>query len=279
MSRSRKDPLADGHVFLSYAREDRQFVDRLVNDLRLRGIAVWRDVEQLLPGQNWREEIERALLAAAALLYVASARSVGASFVAAELSAVVAREIPVVPIILDDACAERLPLLVRQYQWVDFRESYETALPVLARALERFRRSEAIEPETTKSKGYVFISYAEEDNEFVGRLKQFLATRGYGYWDYAESDRDYHRDLFLELEGVIADAAGTLSVLSPSWKRSGTAIKEFHFSNDVGTPVFLLKAQELGPTLVIAGIPYIDFTRDEQAGYARLDRELKRKGL
>jgi hypothetical protein len=267
------------YVFVSYVRSDKKFVDRLVDDLRQHGIEVWQDVEQLAPGENWEREIRRALLEAGALLYVASRHSTGSGWVGYELDAMRGREIPIVPLILDDAGASHLPLHLRDYQWVDFRSSYEEAVSRLTRGLERFQRSTPVEPEATKSKGYVFISYAEEDGEFVGRLKQFLATKGYGYWDYAESDRDYHGDLFLELEGVISGAAGTLSVLSPSWKRSATAIKEFHFSSEVGIPVFLLKAQELGPTLVVAGIPYIDFTRDESAGFARLDRELKRKGL
>ncbi len=210
---------------------------------------------------------------------MASGHSTASSWVGFELNAVLAREIPVIPLIRDDAGEAHLPSVLRRYQWVDFRSSYDEALMRLAKALAHYQRSTPVEPEPTRSKGYVFISYAEEDGDFVGRLKGFLATKGYGYWDYAESDRDYHRDLFLELEGVISGAAGTLSVLSPHWKRSGTAIKEFHFSNEVGIPVFLLKAQELGATLVIAGIPYIDFTRDEAAGFARLDRELKRKGL
>ena len=83
----------------------------------------------------------------------------------------------------------------------------------------------------------------------------------------------------MELEGVISEAKGTLSILSPAWKLSQTAIKEYHFSVEVGVPVFLIKAREMGPTLVIAGIPYIDFTQDMEEGFNKLDKELKRKKL
>jgi hypothetical protein len=38
-------------------------------------------------------------------------------------------------------------------------------------------------------------------------------------------------------------------------------------------------ARPTPPTLVIAGVPYIDFTQNVDAGFARLDRELRRKGL
>lgn len=56
-------------------------------------------------------------------------------------------------------------------------------------------------------------------------------------------------------------------------------MQEFHFSRDVGTPVFLLKAGEPGPTLALSGLTYIDFTRERDKGFSKLDKELKRKGL
>lgn len=85
--------------------------------------------------------------------------------------------------------------------------------------------------------------------------------------------------MFLELESIIREASATLSILSPDWKRSKWTPKEYMFSEEVGTPVFLLMARQMGPTLVTAGIPYIDFTKDEQRGFDKLDRELRRKGL
>ncbi len=48
---------------------------------------------------------------------------------------------------------------------------------------------------------------------------------------------------------------------------------------EVGVPVFLLRVRNPGPTLVIAGLPYIDFTQDRPAGFKKLERELSRKGL
>ena len=78
--------------------------------------------------------------------------------------------------------------------------------------------------------------------------------------------------------GVIKEAAATLSVLSEAWKRSQWALKEYFFSEETGTPVFLLKAKTLGPTLAIAGMPYIDFTSDDR-GFEKLHRELRRKRL
>jgi TIR domain-containing protein len=196
-----------------------------------------------------------------------------------EVQAVLSHGTQVIPLIVDDQGERDLPPSLAVFQWVDFRSGYDDALQKLIAALQSFRKERPLPTSQKKSKGYVFLSYAEEDASFVDDLKAFMAKRGYSYWDYRESDRDYQQDLYLELEGVIADAAAMLSFLSPDWKKSRTAVKEYHFSTEVGIPVFLLKVRDPGPTLVVAGLPYIDFTRDQTSGFRRLEKELSRKGL
>ena len=270
-----------GYVFISYARADRKFVDRLSRDLMVAGIPLWRDVDNIRPGTNWQKEIESAVGTASGLIYVASRNAAESPWIEHELQLMLDRsETRVFPLILDDAGANRLPAFLQRIQWVDFRESYERALDRLIEAISHVvELSEPSKPTAAKSKGYVFLSYAEDDLDFVTELRQFLQKHGYAYWDYNESDRDYHGQLFLELERVIKDAAATLSILSPSWKQSQWAVKEYLFSDEVGTPVFLTRAKVMGPTLVIAGIPYIDFVNDRATGFRNLERELNRKGL
>ena len=48
-------------VFISYAREDSDAARRLYNDLKSHGLNLWLDKECLLPGQDWRREIRKAL--------------------------------------------------------------------------------------------------------------------------------------------------------------------------------------------------------------------------
>ena len=40
-----------------------------------------------------------------------------------------------------------------------------------------------------------------------------------------------------------------------------------------------MKAKEIGPTLAIAGMTYIDFTTDRVSGFRKLEKELRRKKL
>jgi hypothetical protein len=267
------------HAFISYARQDREFVDRLTVDLRAAGVRVWRDVEQILPGQNWEDSLEKALERAPALLYVSSRHAGQSAWMNRELQAV-RPSVVVIPIIIEDAGIDNLPPLLRAIQWADFRETYETGLNALLRLVpDKLRGKEPAAAESKKSKGYVFLNYAEEDSSFVRDLKAFLKEKGFGYWDYEESDRDYHAQLFLELEGNIANAVAVLCIVSPDWKRSVWAVREFFFAEDASVPTFLLRARDPGPTLATAGRTYIDFVADSHAGFAKLGRELVRKGL
>jgi len=48
-------------AFLSYVREDRQVVARLRDEVENAGIGVWQDIDSLIPGKRWKEEIEQAI--------------------------------------------------------------------------------------------------------------------------------------------------------------------------------------------------------------------------
>jgi hypothetical protein len=48
-------------VFISYSQDTRQWAEQLSESLRAKGLATWTDFECILPGQRWREEIQRAL--------------------------------------------------------------------------------------------------------------------------------------------------------------------------------------------------------------------------
>ena len=268
------------YVFISYSRQDREIVERLTTDLNQRGIRVWRDIEQIAAGLDWAAEIEKGLKRASAMLYISSGHSRTSEFMKEEAHYFLQQQGLIVPIVVDDEGADSMPIFLRTIQWIDLRDGYDLALEEIVRVLGAEHSTGApVAPTQEKSKGYTFLSYTEEDADFVKTLKGFLKDQGYAYWDYEESNRDYHGQLFLELEGVISEAVATLSVLSEAWKRSEWTVKEYFFSEEVGTPVFLLRAKQIGPTLAIAGVPYIDFTDDAENGFQKLDRELKRKKL
>ncbi len=268
-----------GHLYLSYYHRDKDLTDRLVTDLRAAGVDVWRDVDKLAPGQEFGEATQQALTDADAFAVVSARISYLTPVMAGDLVAAVQRKLPIFLLKFDAKAHIRMS---SQYPHTDieFSPDYASGLRALMAQLpQSVKQVQPLVSEPAKSRGYVFISYAQEDTPFVFSLRDFLKTQGYGYWDYQDSDRNYQTQLFLELEEVIKGAAATIAVLSPDWKRSEWTPKELLFSQQVGTPVFLAMCRQMGPTLVTAGMTYIDFTEDPAAGFARLDRELRRKGL
>jgi hypothetical protein len=271
-----------GHVFISYSQSDSAFVRRLAADLQARGIRIWYDTQNIQPGTNWRTAIESALHNSFAIISVISRSSLASAWVRLELQSSLTSNKRVYPILIESVASEQVGFL-SELQWIDFRDDYDRALERLLFALPVEAKTEPThrpDPHPAQaSRGYAFISFSEDDADFVDLVARFLASKGYGYWDFRTADRNYQAQFFLELEEVIRNAAATISVLSPSWKRSDWALKEYIYSLEVGVPVYLLRWKDMGPTLVIAGVPYIDFSEDTTLGFERLARALERSGL
>jgi hypothetical protein len=48
-------------IFISYAREDEQSAQRLYDDLKNAGLSPWLDKQNIYPGQNWEDAINKAI--------------------------------------------------------------------------------------------------------------------------------------------------------------------------------------------------------------------------
>lgn len=75
------DPSA---AFVSYSREDLDFVLRLTKDLKAKGAKVWMDKLDIRPGQRWEIEVEGALNVCSRMLVIVWAASVASKNVLAE---------------------------------------------------------------------------------------------------------------------------------------------------------------------------------------------------
>jgi hypothetical protein len=259
------------YVFIACASADRHFGERLARDLHESGIKTWTDTQNITAGDSVSDAISRGLDGADALIYVSSVNAARSHALLEELDSYLARPGgQVIPIDLDGSGMTSMPDALHRIHWLRFDGDYARSFDVLLRALERVRGAAPVAEQPDQAKGYAFISYASEDAEFVLQLKEFLGQRGYAFWDFLQSQRDYQRDFTLELEERIAKAACALCVVSPDWKKSTTALQELHFAEEVRVPVFVLKARPLGPTLALAGRTFIDFTASRSDGFARL---------
>lgn len=272
--------MSNRYLYISYSHRDKLIVNQFVAALSSRGLPVWQDINEIAPGEDWQEAIESGMKSASAILYFISANTSKSQWMEREIAAFIERGKPIIVVAIDDSGIKFKPSDLKLTHWLDLRMGVDQAADSIVRRLaEDIHLVGTSEEPKQKSKGYVFLSYAEEDLDFVVKLREFLKHRDYAYWDYVESKRDYHGQLFLELESAILDSTAVLSVLSEDWKGSKWTVREYFFSEEVGRPVFLLKAKPMGPTLAIAGTPYIDFNSGSERGFDELDRALDRRKL
>lgn len=113
-------------VFLSHNSKDKPTVLRLAKALRERGLRVWLDQWQLIPGRPWQEALEHIVETVPAALVVVGDDGLGPWEIPEMrgcLSQFVEREMPVIPVILPGVKElPNLPLFLKQFTWVDLRD-------------------------------------------------------------------------------------------------------------------------------------------------------------
>jgi hypothetical protein len=118
-------------VFLSYARDDLQVVQRLEQDLVAHGLTVWRDQDSIYGGQQWPKAIGEAIATHDWVVLVWSQHAARSHFVELEWNIALALQTPVIPCCLDQT---PFPPALSSTTGIDLRVLPE-ALPRLLQAL------------------------------------------------------------------------------------------------------------------------------------------------
>jgi tetratricopeptide (TPR) repeat protein len=121
--------LSDGEtfdVFLSHNSVDKPVVREIAEALRNRGLRVWLDEWELIPGRPWQEAIEEIIASVRSALVFVGPNGFGPWEVPemrACLTQLVRRKLPVVPVLLP-ACPNppTIPLFLGEVTWVDLRD-------------------------------------------------------------------------------------------------------------------------------------------------------------
>jgi len=108
------------HLFISYARNDAEFVNRLTKRLKSLKLATWRDIDALRAGEHWQASIDKALSSAAALVVVLSPRAVKSAYVAYEWAFALGAGKTVIPIIAGKIARASIHPRLSGLQSVDF---------------------------------------------------------------------------------------------------------------------------------------------------------------
>ncbi len=111
-------------VFVSYAREDVEFVRRLHNRLQEAGKTSYVDFSDIPQwSDDWQRELYAEIDASDTFVLVISPDSIPSPNVARELDRAVAQHKRLKPLLLRDVDADRVPPEVARPQWIDFRDA------------------------------------------------------------------------------------------------------------------------------------------------------------
>ncbi|MBM3316453.1 MAG: toll/interleukin-1 receptor domain-containing protein [Candidatus Eisenbacteria bacterium] len=134
------DAAGRGHVFLSYAREDRLAAERIARAIEQQGFSVWWDID-IPAGVHYAKHIEEGLKSAACVLVLWSRRSTQSRWVRNEADWGAEKD-RLIPVLIDDA---EIPWEFRNFQALNLAGwSGDESDPSFARLIRGLRRRLAV---------------------------------------------------------------------------------------------------------------------------------------
>lgn len=125
-------------VFISYSRNDSDFVHVLDEHLKREGRDVWVDWEDIAPAADWQQDIYDNIDAAESFVFVVSAKSLESQYCGKELVHAQERGKRIIPIACDAADPNTAPTALAQLNWIwcGDGDDRDIALAKLSSALE-----------------------------------------------------------------------------------------------------------------------------------------------
>ena len=125
------------YFFISYSRADTQRQRDIVSELRARGVNVWVDIENLVPGSPaWESEIEKSIRGSAGVIVLLSPESNNSAWVRREISFAEEQDKRIFPVLTHGDENDSVPLRLSSHQRVDLRRNSSKGLDELANALK-----------------------------------------------------------------------------------------------------------------------------------------------
>ena len=151
-------------AFLSYAREDRKFVEQLRADLIAAGLEVWVDVEDIPGGARWRERVTRGIEACKAFVFVISPDSVASAPCQEELSLAGSFNKLVVPVVRRTV-SDELPPELSEFEWIFIGEDVDPDVETRNREIGTRKLVEALQTD---------LAWRDAHTRLAGRAREWI---------------------------------------------------------------------------------------------------------
>ena len=109
-------------VYISYSRTDLMAVDRISEALRSAGFNIVRDFEQIAPGEDWNNRIEKLIEEADKFLFLLSPDSANSSSLAGELQRALSLGKAIVPVLIRKVDPSQIPKEIAVFNFIYMRD-------------------------------------------------------------------------------------------------------------------------------------------------------------
>lgn len=120
-------------IFISFSSKDHKLAQTVCDALEARGFACWISNRDVLPGQNYQEEISRAIRAAKVMLLVFTANANASDEIKKEVALAGRAKAVVIPLRMENVAPnDAFDYEFATRQWIDAFDGWEAAFKTLA---------------------------------------------------------------------------------------------------------------------------------------------------
>lgn len=264
-------------VFISYAREDRAWAERLYMDLRIHEVNAWLDVRCLPVGSSWKLEVRKAIRKARYFVLLISRHSVNKrGFVQREIKEAidVLKDFPTGSIFLIPArldSTEPIDDELRELNWVELNPSYHDGLARILSAVGTSGSAPLIVAEAFNSAAFP-ATVMDKGKQVITQLPLILGERAAISYAPFRTKKEFLQQFFDRLpnDRLIADHSLSYCIsydtghpgvilseeLKANYPEHITIVLQYVFRNldirEEGVSVAL----KFGGTEQVIGIPY-----------------------
>ncbi|PJK30169.1 TIR domain-containing protein [Minwuia thermotolerans] len=122
---------------MSYSRKDRERAQGIADALRSRHFGVFRDTEDILPTEEWRERLQQLIEEADTIVFLMSPQSIASEVCAWEVEYATSLNKRIAPIVIEEVEGSAIPPLLSRLNFIfcTERDPFENAIDTLSSAL------------------------------------------------------------------------------------------------------------------------------------------------
>jgi hypothetical protein len=179
--------IVDPKIFITFSSKDQKIAQAICTALEHRGLACWISLRNIAPGQNFREQILKAIRAAKIMVLIFTANANNSKAIKEDLALAAQNNLVVIPVRIEDVTPNEA--FVHEFasrQWIDLFDYSDGSITRLVeliaetiddhpsgdRTLATAKRS--VKSTEREIKWDIFLSHAGEDRERASQISSFI---------------------------------------------------------------------------------------------------------